>query len=75
MITPDLDQLRASMETAKAAEARFWDRMTELGIPDGQAWDALRVALAEIQDGADHTDPWAVAANRIATNLQWSPTP
>ncbi|MEV5543097.1 hypothetical protein AB0L13_40380 [Saccharopolyspora shandongensis] len=75
MITPDLDQLRASMEPAKAAEARFWDRMAALGIPDGEAWEALRVALAEIHDGAHHTDPWAVAADRLATDPQWSPTP
>ncbi|MEV0085245.1 hypothetical protein [Saccharopolyspora sp. NPDC050642] len=72
MITPDRDQLRAAAETGKAAEARFWDRMTELGIPDGEAWDALRVALAEIQDGIHHTDPWAVAADRLATSTQWS---
>ncbi|GAA4835000.1 hypothetical protein [Saccharopolyspora rosea] len=38
------------MEPAKAAEAQFWARTAELGIPDGQAWDALRVVLGEIQD-------------------------
>ncbi|MGW1680535.1 hypothetical protein [Saccharopolyspora sp. NPDC002376] len=66
MITLDLDQLRASMKTAKAAEAQFWARTAALGVPDGEAWDALCVALAEIQDGADHADPWAVAADRHA---------
>ncbi|MER7078147.1 MULTISPECIES: hypothetical protein [Bacteria] len=66
MITPDVDQLRASMKTAKAAEAQFWTRMAELGIPDGLAWEALRVVIAEIQDGASHTNPWTVAADRLA---------
>ncbi|SDX97443.1 hypothetical protein SAMN05216215_101818 [Saccharopolyspora shandongensis] len=58
------------MEPAKAAEARFWDRMAELRIPDGEAWEALRVALAEIQDGAHHTDPWTVAVERLAADRQ-----
>lgn len=73
MITPDLDQLHASMESAKAAEAQFWTRTAELGIPDGLAWDALRVVLEEIQSGTDHTDPWAIAADLLAAGARATP--
>ncbi|WP_143121801.1 hypothetical protein [Saccharopolyspora antimicrobica] len=62
MINPDVDHLRTTMEPVKAAEARFWGHMAKLGVPDGQAWDAIRVVLADIQGGVGHTDPWAVAA-------------
>ncbi|MGW1678520.1 hypothetical protein [Saccharopolyspora sp. NPDC002376] len=60
------DRMAASMEAAKETEARFWQRMTELGIPEAQAWQAVRAVLTEIQDGAGHTDPWTVAADRLA---------
>ncbi|MGW1679375.1 hypothetical protein [Saccharopolyspora sp. NPDC002376] len=69
------DRMAASIEAAKETEARFWQRMTELGISEPHAWQAIRAVLAEIQDGAPHTDPWTVAADRLAADPQWSPKP
>ncbi|SDZ51439.1 hypothetical protein SAMN05216215_108731 [Saccharopolyspora shandongensis] len=69
------DRMAASMETAKETEAKFWQRMTELGISEPHAWQAIRAVLAEIQDGAPHTDPWTVAADRLAANPQWRTNP
>jgi len=66
VITPDLDQLRASMDSAKAAEARFWVRMTELGIPAAKRGTPSALLSPRFRDGASHSNPWAVAADLLA---------
>lgn len=60
------DYIREPALAACEGEAQFWQRMTELGVPEGQAWETLRVVLAEIQGGANYTDPWEVTVDRLA---------
>ncbi|MGW5645047.1 hypothetical protein ACWEV3_40900 [Saccharopolyspora sp. NPDC003752] len=67
------DRMAASMEAAKETEAKFWQRAAKLGVTEPQAWQTLRNVLAEIQDGADHADPWSVAAARLGADPQWNP--
>ncbi|MEU6130694.1 hypothetical protein ABZ805_16090 [Saccharopolyspora sp. NPDC047091] len=75
MQTPDLDHVHEATIAAATRETEFWQRMTELGIPDGQAWDALRVVLAETEHGTPHADPWTAATALLTNTPQRSPHP
>ncbi|KEI43619.1 hypothetical protein [Saccharopolyspora rectivirgula] len=65
MSNPESEHSQQS-SSSEDYEAQFWQRMSELGVPDGEAWEALLVTLAEIEGGAEHRDPWKVTAERLA---------